>query len=235
MEEINLKELIKFFISKIGLVMTITIIFFIGGFVYINYLLTPMYHSSTTLILVSENKNENSNLIQSDINLNKNLVTTYSEIVKSRTVLKQVQNELALDMTIDDLSKMISVTSVENTEIIKIEVSNENNKLAKDIVQNIARVFMEEVENIYNLTNVSIIDKAYIEKDPYNIKPVKQLIISSGLGFIAGSILVFLIFYFDTSIKSANDIEEKLGLSVIGNVIYVEDNKRKKRGYRGRK
>ena len=223
MEEINLKELAKFFISKISFVLAMTIIFFIGGFVYINYLLTPMYHSSTTLILVSDNTNENSNLVQSDINLNKNLVTTYSEIVKSRTVLSQVISKLNLNMSVDELSKKIAVTSIEDTEIIKIEVSNKNNKVAKEITETTAKVFMKEVKNIYNLTNVSIVDKAY------NIKPFKQLLVSSAIGFILGTVIVFLVFYFDTSIKSANDIEEKLGLSVIGNVTYVEDKKKKRK------
>ena len=88
---------------------------------------------------------------------------------------------------------------------------------------------MKEVKNIYNLTNVSIVDKAYIENKPYNIKPFKQLLVSSAIGFILGTVIVFLVFYFDTSIKSANDIEEKLGLSVIGNVTYVEDKKKKRK------
>ena len=228
MEEINLKELAKFFISKISFVIAITIIFFIGGFIYINYLLTPMYHSSTTLILVSDNKNESSNLIQSDINLNKNLVTTYSEIVKSRTVLSQVISKLKLNMSVEELSKKISVTSIENTEIIKIQVSNENNKIAEKIAETTAKVFMKEIKNIYNLTNISIVDKASIENKPYNINPFKQLLISSGIGIILSTMILFLVFYFDTSIKSANDIEEKLGLSVIGNVAYVEDKKRKR-------
>lgn len=229
MEEINLKELAKFFISKISFVIAITIIFFIGGFIYINYLLTPMYHSSTTLILVSDNKNESSNLIQSDINLNKNLVTTYSEIVKSRTVLSQVISKLKLNMSVEELSKKISVTSIENTEIIKIQVSNENNKIAEKIAETTAKVFMKEIKNIYNLTNISIVDKASIENKPYNINPFKQLLISSGIGVILSTMILFLVFYFDTSIKSSNDIEEKLGLSVIGNVVYVEDKKRKRK------
>ena len=164
MEEINFKELFKFFISKISIVLSTTILFFIGGFLYVNYILTPMYHSSTTLILVSDNKNESSNIIQSDVLLNKNLVTTYSEIVKSRTVLKQVIDKVDLDISVEELSKKITVTSVEDTEIIKIEVSNKDNKIAKKITETTATVFMDEVQNIYNLTNVSIVDKVtYVE------------------------------------------------------------------------
>lgn len=233
MEEINLGELFKFLISKIHIIIIMMIIAIVGGFIFINYLLTPMYHSSTTLILVSDNNNENSTALQSDVNLNKNLVTTYSEIVKSRSVLTQVIDKLELDMTVTELSKNINVTSVENTEIIKIQVSNESNIEARDIAKTTANVFMKEVKNIYNLTNVSVIDKAYLEKEPYNISLVKQLILFTMGGFVVGCIIVFLIFYFDTSIKSAKEIEEKLGLSVIGNVAYVDKKNKKNKKKRG--
>lgn len=229
MEEINIQELLKYFVSKIYIVIITTIIFLIGGLVYINAILTPMYHSSTTLILVSDNKSENSQTLQSDVALNKNLVTTYSEIVKSRTVLSKVISELKLDSSVSSLSKNINVTSIENTEIIKIEVSDEDSKEAQKIANTISKVFINEVKKIYNLTNVSVVDKAVVEKSAYNVQPVKQSLIAAVLGIIAGSGIIFIIFYFDTSVKSATDIEEKLGLSVIGNITLV-DEKKDKRG-----
>lgn len=222
MEEINLEELLKFFISKIKFIALATVIFLVLGFVYVNFILTPMYHSSTTLILVGSSENQNSTTTQNDINLNKNLISTYSEIVKSRTVLQQVIDKLNLDEDTTTLSKKISVSSVENTEIIKIQVSDKNNKISKDIASTTADVFMKEVKNIYNLTNVSVIDKASLENVPYNINIVKQLLISGAIGFVLSSGIVFLIFYFDTTIKSSKDIEEKLGLPVIGNITLID-------------
>ncbi len=222
MEEINLEELLKFFISKIKFIALATVVFLVLGFVYVNFILTPMYHSSTTLILVGSSENQNSTTTQNDINLNKNLISTYSEIVKSRTVLQQVIDKLNLDEDTTTLSKKISVSSVENTEIIKIQVSDKNNKIAKDIASTTADVFMKEVKNIYNLTNVSVIDKASLENVPYNINIVKQLLISGVIGFVLSSGIVFLIFYFDTTIKSSKDIEEKLGLPVIGNITLID-------------
>lgn len=222
MEEINLEELFKFFISKIKFIIAATFACLVLGFIYISFILTPMYHSSTTLILVGNNDNQNSITTQNDINLNKNLVSTYSEIVKSRTVLQQVIDKLKLDEDTIELSKRISVSSVENTEIIKIQVSDENNKRAKEIATTTADVFMKEVKNIYNLTNVSVIDKASLEEIPYNINMVKQLLIAGAIGFVLSSGIVFLIFYFDTTIKSSKDIEEKLGLPVIGNITLID-------------
>ena len=78
MEEINLQELLKFYISKIKYIALAVELCLIGGFIYVQFILTPMYHSSTTLILVSDTSQQNSATIQSEVTLNKNLVTTYS-------------------------------------------------------------------------------------------------------------------------------------------------------------
>lgn len=226
--EIDVRELLKFFISKIKIIILCTFIFAIIGIIYINFIIVPKYHSSTTLILVSNDNSKNSTMLQSEVTLNKNLVTTYSEIVKSRTVLTKVIDKLNLDVDVSDLSNQITVTSVENTEIIKIEVNDKSAKKAQKIAETTADVFKDEVQKIYNLTNVSVVDKAYLTEKPYNINPVKQLLIFVCSGIVIGSFIVFLIFYFDTSIKSSEEVEEKLGLPVIGKVVLVET----KRGHK---
>lgn len=220
--EIDVKELLKFFISKIKIIILCTFIFAIIGVIYVNFIIVPMYHSSTTLILVSNDNSQNSTMLQSEVTLNKNLVATYSEIVKSRTVLTKVIDELHLDTDVANLSNQITVTSVENTEIIKIEVSDESAEKARKIAETTAEVFKDEVQKIYNLTNVSVVDKAYLAEKPYNINPIKQLTIFTCAGIVAGAFILFLIFYFDTSIKSSEEIEEKLSLPVVGKVVLVE-------------
>ncbi len=220
--EIDVMELFKFFMSKVKIIILCVFIFVIIGIIYVNFIIIPKYHSSTTLILVSNDINQNSTMLQSEVTLNKNLVTTYSEIVKSRTVLTEVIDKLNLDVDVVNLSKQITVTSVENTEIIKIEVSDESAKRAQKIAKTTAIVFEKEVQRIYNLTNVSVVDEAYLADSPYNINPVKQVLIFMCMGLIIGLCIVFLIFYFDTSIKSSEEIEEKLNLPIIGKVALVE-------------
>ena len=229
MEEINLKDLFKFFLAKIKIILIFILSCVVVGIIYINFIIVPKYHSSTTLILVSNESNQNSVALQSEVTVNKNLVTTYSQIVKSRSVLQKVINELNINQTITQLSDNINVTAVEDTELIKIEVTDKNNKQAQKIANTTAKIFMKEVKRIYNLTNVSVVDKAYLEKQPYNINPVKQILIAAVVGLCLGLCVVFLIFYFDTSIKTSNDIEEKLGLPVIGNVVLVEEKKKGKK------
>lgn len=219
MEEINLKELYSYFKSKILWIVIIIVTTLIVGNVYTILKRVPMYQSNTTIVLVGESKDGYN---QSDSQLNQNLIGTYSEIIKSRKVLSQVIKNLDLKMNVTELSKNIVTTSVEDTEIIKITVSNEKAKIAKKITDEVAKVFSEEIQDIYNLENVAIIDKAELSKNPYNINYVKDNVIYLIVGFVLSFGIVFIMYYFDTSIKSSEVVEEKLGLTVIG-VVPKED------------
>ena len=213
MEEINLKEVYSYFKSRLlWMILAIVVIVIIGN-VYTILTRVPMYQSNTTIVLVGESKKEYS---QTDSQLNQNLIGTYSEIITSRKVLQQVIDNLKLKMTVDELSQNIKTSSVEDTEIIRITVNNEKKKMAVKIADEVASVFSEEIQDIYNLENVAIIDKAEVAKEPYNINYVKDNVIYLMIGVVLSFGVVFVMYYFDTTIKSSEIVEEKLGLTVIG-------------------
>ena len=215
MEEINLKELWHYFLSKISIIFIIVIICVLAGNVYLFCLQTPLYKSTTSLVLVSE-ESTNTSITQNDITLNNNLVTTYSEIIKSRAVLSKVIENLGLKESVEYLSSCVSVSSIANTQVIKIDVSRESRYEARNIANEIAEVFSKKI-------NISIVDEAELSKSPYNVNFIKQNIIYSVIGIIISCGIVFMIFYFDTSIKDAETIEDKLDLTVFGVVPKVGD------------
>lgn len=219
MEEINLKEVYSYFKSKILWILIAIVVIIVIGNVYTIITREPMYRSNTTIVLVGESKEGYS---QSDSQLNQNLIGTYSEIIKSRKVLSQVIENLKLKMSVEELSNNITTTSVEDTEIIQITVANANAKDAQKITDEVAKVFSEEIQDIYNLENVATIDKAELSKNPYNVNYVKDNVIYLIVGFVLSFGIVFIMYYFDTSIKSSEVVEEKLGLTVIG-VVPKED------------
>lgn len=213
MEEINLKEVYSYFKSRLlWMILAIVVIVIIGN-IYTILTRVPMYQSNTTIVLVGESKKEYS---QTDSQLNQNLIGTYSEIITSRKVLQQVIDNLKLKMTVDELSKNITTSSVEDTEIIRITVNNEKKKMAAEIANEVAEVFSDEIQDIYNLENVAIIDKAEEADAPYNINYVKDNVIYLMIGVVLSFGVVFVMYYFDTTIKSSETVEEKLGLTVIG-------------------
>ena len=219
MEEIDLRELLGYFKTKLFTIILITLFVVIAGNIYTALTRVPMYKSDTTIVLVSETNTQNN---FTDLQMNKNLVDTYSEIIKSRKVLNPVIKNLNLKYSYTELKNSVTVSSVTNTEIIRVSVSNKNPKKAKEIANEIGNVFSEKIQKIYNLNNVSIVDKAIEAKSPYNINYVKDNIIYVAIGLVLSCGLVFIKFYFDTTIKTSEEIENKLGLTVVGIVPMVE-------------
>jgi len=221
MEEINLKDLFDFFVKKIPVMLLITAIIFTMGVVYTVFFKTPLYDANTTLILVKKETNtsgDGMSVTQNDILLNQKLVSTYSEIIKSRRVLNQVVRKLSLNSSTAALSNQVTVSSVSDTEIIKIRVSDEDAELAAKIADTVADVFKKEVMDIYNLENVSIIDSAEVSDSPYNVQLMKDIIIYLAIGLIVSAGSMFVVYYFDTSVKSVEEIEKRLGVPVIGTI-----------------
>ena len=199
METIDIKEMLNYFKNKISLIILITLLIGIVG---------------STIVLVSDN----SELTYNEVSLNKNLVSTYAEIVKSKRILNQVKNNLNLDYSYGDLYNKIEVTSVTNTEIIKITVTDTNKKNAKKIANETAKVFEDEIPELYSISNVNILDEAEEATTASNINIPKQTILFLMVGLVLGLGLVFVLYYFDRTVKNAEQIETKINLPVLGTV-----------------
>ncbi len=230
MEEIDLKDLWNYFISKIALLVVFVAVAVIISNVYLLWVQKPMYKSEATLVLTrsANESGEVGAITTNDININQKLVSTYGEIIKSKRVLSKVIKNLELNVDSESLSKKVSVSNKEDTELLKISVSSDNSELAQKIANEIADVFSEEIVKIYNIQNISIIDYAEEQTKPYNVNIFKQSVIAVVLGIVLSCAVIFVMFYFDTTIKSPEEVEEKTGIVVLGRVPIVNSNKKKK-------
>ena len=213
MEEINLKELWHYFISKIHLLFIITAVILLVGNIYLVFLKTPLYNSYTTLSLVNEQ-----NVNSGSISLINSMVPTYRELIKSRNLLSKVVKNLNLSVSAESLAGQIDVSSIESTLMIKISVNNKNANDAKRIADEVGKIFAEEAKEKYALNNVMVIDAAKEATSPYNINVVRQNILYLMASIILGFGTIFVMFYFDTSIKDTQIIEDKFNLTVLGTV-----------------
>lgn len=228
MEEINLYDLFKYLKDKWLIILCSVISFLVIGTFYFNVILVPKYTSSTTLVLASSNT-ENNTINQNDITINQKLVKTYQQIVTSRRVLNQVIEELGLDVSAEVLAKDISVSVVNDADIIKISVTNESPRIAYQVANSVANVFSEEVVELYNLSNVNILDRAVRSDTPSSMGLTKTLAIFTLAGLVMSLGVIFIMFYFDTTIKSAEQIEAKLDVPVLGSIPnFVDKSKNKK-------
>lgn len=234
MEELDLKDLFELLLSKIYYIIAIMMIFIGIGSIYTFAFTKPMYSSYTTLVLTVSDTNtgslQSNSITTNDITLNSKLVSTYSALIESKNVLRQVISNLEIDMNENSLKKNIHVTSVSDTELIKITVTNENPENSAKIANEIANVFSKEVTKLYNINNIHVVDEAEISNSPSNINHIKDIVIFAFIGIVVAIGYVLLINMIDTTIKSTDDIEKGLGLPVIATLPLMNNSKKNKGG-----
>lgn len=226
MEEINLRDLLIYFRKHLLLFFAMVILCVSAGTAYTILVQKPEYKSRATIILSSD---KSKTTVQSEITANKNLIETYTEVVKSHRVLDRVISENNLADSFETLSTKISVSSLKNTEIISISVVDKEAYRSYEIANWVADIFKEEISQIYNDTSVNILDHAVEPRSPYNIDVVKQEIIYTAAGMVLGFGIILVLFYFDRTIKTTEQIDEIFKLPIFGQVHKLETNKQKKK------
>ena len=121
MEEINLRDLWAYFKKHLILFVTFVVLVIMGGTFYTIFIQKPEYKAQATVILSSD---KSKNTVQNEINANKNLIDTYTEVAKSHRVLDRVKREMQIDDSYERLVKKITVSSLKNTEIISEDAFN---------------------------------------------------------------------------------------------------------------
>lgn len=231
MEEIDVKEIFNILWNKKIAIILIVTIFVIIGIIYTKTMITPKYKSSSTLVLVKNTNEEGENIItQTEVTLNQKLVATYTELIKSSKVVRKVIKNLNIEMEENTLKGNITVKLITNTQLIEIAVTNENPELAKQLTDEIVNVFKTNVQEIYKIDNINIIDEAKVPTVPYNINMIKNIVVFAMIGIIIAGVYIFIISLMDTTIKDAEKAEKQLGLTILAQIPQYDYDMKKKGG-----
>ena len=214
-ETIDLREYLAIIKKKAWIIAAITAVTtFVSAFLSF-FGLSPVYEAKTTLIVNTDQKNDDT-ITGDEFSVTQRLAVTYGEIIKSRTVLEPVIEKLGLDISYEALSKMVTVSPVKDTQIINISVQDTNPLKAKDIANSIPEVFTKEVKRITKANSVEVIDKAVEPLSPIKPNKLMNVLIAFVLGIMIGLFVVFLIEYMDNKMKTPQDVEKHLDLPILG-------------------
>nr|WP_106784342.1 Wzz/FepE/Etk N-terminal domain-containing protein [Lysinibacillus timonensis] len=223
-ETISLQDIIKVIKKRLFLIAGITLAGMIIAAVVSFFFLTPIYQASTQ-ILVNQKNPEQQTIQTQDIQSNLQLINTYNVIIKSPAILNKVIENLDLDTTPELLTKSISVTNANDSQVVNITVENEAPYMAVDIANTVAEVFEEEIQVLMSVNNVNILSPAVLGENPSPVKPSKTMNVAIAMvvGLMVGVGLAFLLEYLDTTVKTEQDVEELLNLPIIGLVSPIPD------------
>ncbi|WP_296126801.1 Wzz/FepE/Etk N-terminal domain-containing protein [uncultured Anaerococcus sp.] len=228
-QEIDLLELGKQILKHSLLILILAILAGAGAFGLSKYVISPKYEANTSMIVSSSKQNVDQNNPQADvelsqINANRALVSTYSEIVKSRGIADKVIANLNLDMDYEEFSGKVSIEPVKDTQIISVKVVDTIAQRAADIANETSMIFKDSITQIMNVDNVQILDKATLPEAPSSPKVMKNTAIGAMLGFILGIGIALIMEISNTRVKTSEEVTEAFDIPVLG---LIPDRKRK--------
>jgi capsular polysaccharide biosynthesis protein len=195
------------------------------GYAISAYLITPEYESAVMMIV--NTKQENTTVVTNDnITSAKNLVSTYSIIVKSNTVLDQIIDRLDLDMDYGELYNMISVSAVDDTQIMRIAVRSEDPKVATQIVEQVSEIAPDIIVDAAEAGSCKVISKVMESEEPVSPNVTRNTVLAMILGLMFAIIFVVLrAVTKEVRIIDDGDVQRFLDLPVIGVIPEVEGTK----------
>ena len=217
-EEISLIELFGILKKRLGLIIGFSFLALLLSFVFTFFVVTPQY-SATTQMLVSQSSESSQPIQQGDINTNLQLINTYKDIIKGPVILDDVREELNLDLTHNELSNKVQITTDASSQVFTLAVTDENPYEAAEIANTVAVTFQENIYDIMNIDNVTIISEAIPNTTPVSPNKVLNLAIGLLLGLMLGIGLAFVLEFIDNTVKNDRFITEELGWTHLGSIV----------------
>ena len=212
--EIDISSLIKFLLSKSVYILLSAVILASTFMLYSMFIITPKYQSSTEVYVLSSEGNNKATY--SDVQLATSLTKDYEALIVSRSVTDEVISDLKLSLTNEQLAGMITVTSIKDTRILKISVSNNDPYLARDIANSVREVASKQIVSIMNVDAINLVEEANLPASPYSPNIKKNTAIGGFIGIFISIAVLVTVFVLDDKIKTSKDVEDHLDLPVLG-------------------
>ncbi len=216
---IDMAEVFGALLQRKGLIILVTILFGIVGFLYSAFLATPLYNASAMMIVNSGERNDY--VTQDQLNSAATLVETYSVIITSDTVMDDVVDNLGMEDTYDSTVRNISVAAVNDTQIMKITVTATDPQIALDVCEEITNIAPEVIVKTVKAGSVELVSKAdtsWKQVSP-NVKRITAVALA--LGLLLSAAFVIIVSMLNNKVQGEGDLKQA-DLPILGVIPYYE-------------
>ena len=211
--EIDVLSLLKTIWRKKFLILLTAILTTGLAFAYSAFLVTPQYDSTTRLYVVNQSGDNGAGITNQDLQAGSFLVKDYKEIILSQDVLKNVTTTLGIT---DDIKEKITVNIPVDTRILSITVRDSDPNQAATIANTLRDEAAKKIIEVTKVSDVTTLEAAMPAENPSTPQTKRNLV----LGFVAGAFLatalVLVLEVLDDRVKRPQDIEEGLGMTLLG-------------------
>jgi capsular polysaccharide biosynthesis protein len=216
---VELKQYVQIVMKRWWLIAAVVIVAVIATGIKSYFFTTSIYQARATLIVNQSPQQAgvetlNLGMLQSNVML----INSYKKIVESAFIMdKVIEQNPNIGVTSDQLSSKVTVTSADESQVMDIIYSGSSYQQAAQIVNAVSEIFKEQIPNIMQVDNVTLLDKAD-EKDlpsPINNSPILNMLISFIVSLMLAVGIIFLLDYLDDTIKSETEMLQTLDIPVL--------------------
>lgn len=220
-KEINILALCKSLLRKAWLIVLCAVVFGIGGYIYTDQCVDPMYRSSILLYVNNSAKtDDNDNISSSDLATSQRLVKTYIIILRSDPVMDKVAANLERStgkkLSGAAINGMISAGAEDDTEVFRVSVSNTDSVLAAEVANAVAAVAPKEIEAVILGSSAKVVQQATVAGAPYSPNKTRQAALFAVIGAVLAIAFVLIREFMDVRIKSEEDLAEICDAPILG-------------------
>ena len=214
-EVIDLTEILSAVRQHLLKLIFVTLAAALIGFTASKFLMTPK-NDSSALMIVNTRQDVNANVTSDQINSATKLVSTYSIIIKSDTVLQQVIDNLGLNLTYAKLNKRVTVAAVDDTQVMKITVQSDSPEWARQVCEQIITVAPDVIKEAVEAGSVKVISNPSLATEPVSPNIMKNTMLAAAVGFVLVIGIIVLQVLLDNKINTEEDVTKYLDMTVLG-------------------
>ena len=224
--QLDIMLLLRRIWEKKVLIILVTLLFTVASLAVSIFVITPQYASTTKVYVVNQTKDEKKAITTQDVQLGSLLVKDYKEIILSNKVMEDAAEKSGTGLTAKELAKKVSVDAPKDTRIISITVQDKDPQVASDLANTVKEISADQIKEVTKIDDVTTLEEAKAATSPSSPNILKNGILATALGFILAVAGVVLFELLDDRVKRAEDIEETMGLVLLGVVPDTKTGKR---------
>ena len=214
--QLDIMLLLRRIWEKKVLIVLVTLLFTVASLAVSIFVITPQYSSTTKVYVVNQTKDEKKAITTQDVQLGSLLVKDYKEIILSNKVMEDAAEKSGTGLTAKELAKKVSVEAPKDTRIISITVQDKDPQVASDLANTVKEISADQIKEVTKIDDVTTLEEAKAATSPSSPNILKNGILATALGFILAVAGVVLFELLDDRVKRAEDIEETMGLVLLG-------------------
>lgn len=211
LNEFSMREMFFFLKKKLWIMVVLTMIGSIGGYIWGKTQVKPTYIAESQIYVLREDDQADYNGLQTAIQLRRDCEV----LLAGRNVTETVIESLGLATTHELLIANIKISSVENTRILKVSYEDSDPEQAALVLNTFCQVGAEEIKNIMSVDVVRVLYEADPPTIPSN-HGARPLAVVGGVGGFALALAILIIYFLvDDTIHNEEDVERYLELPTL--------------------